>query len=78
MWKRFQIQHDLIPYLKPEFWKGFPNLTAADIMDFLGLVRNGSPLEIIDPPAGMNQKEFDIELQQSELLKSLEFLRENV
>lgn len=66
-----------VPYLNAEFWRGFPNLPAADIVDFLRLVRNGSPPEIVNPPAGMNAKEFDIKLQQSELFKSLEFLREN-
>lgn len=66
-----------IPFLKPEFWKGFPNLPVSEIIDFLKLVRNSKPQEIVNTPAGMNQKEFDIELQQSELLKSFEYLRKN-
>lgn len=66
-----------IPFLKPEFWKGFPNLSAAGIIDFLNLAKKGKPLEIKNPPAGINQKNFDIELQQSELLKSFEYLRRN-
>lgn len=66
-----------VPFLKPEFWEGFPKLAASDIIDFLNLAKKGKPQEIIDPPTGKTKKEFDIELQQSELLKSFEYLREN-
>jgi sugar phosphate isomerase/epimerase len=66
-----------IPFLKPGFWKGYPDLTASDFMEFLRLVKEGSPLKIELPPAGMTQREFDIELQRSELLKSLDFLRDH-
>ncbi len=64
-----------IPYLKPDFWEGFPDLPASELLDFLRLVRQGHPLEIENPPSGMTQEEFDIKLQQSELLSSLDFLR---
>jgi len=64
-----------IPFLKPEFWEGFPGLPASEITDFLRLIRRGRPLEIAKPPEGTDKETFDIESQQSELLKSLEFLR---
>lgn len=66
-----------VPFLKPEFWKGFPNLLAGDIIDFLRLAKKGKPEKIITPPSGKSQKDFDVELQQSELLKSLDYLRRN-
>jgi len=66
-----------IPFLKSEFWKGFPDLPAAGIIDFLKLAKKGKPQKIIAPPIGMAQKDFDIELQQSELLKSFDYLRRN-
>lgn len=66
-----------VPFLKPEFWKGFPNLAASEIIGFLNLAKKGKPLEIINPPTGMNPKDFDIKLQQSELLKSFDYLRKN-
>ncbi len=66
-----------IPFLKPEFWKGYPNLKASEINDFLNLVWKGKPIELEKPPSGTSQKEFDIKLQQSELLESIEFLRKN-
>jgi len=65
----------LIPYLKPAFWDGFPDLSAPGIMDFLKLVRLGQPMEIAEPPSGTDNKTFDIEHQENELLKSLDYLR---
>jgi hypothetical protein len=41
------------------------------------MAKNGKPVEIINAPTGMNQKDFDIKLQQSELLKSVDYLRNN-
>jgi sugar phosphate isomerase/epimerase len=64
-----------IPFLKPEFWDGFPDLPASGIVDFLKRVREGSPQEIKKPPAGTDKKSFDIKHQESDLLRSLEFLR---
>ena len=64
-----------VPYLKPEFWDGFPDLHASDIVDFLKLVRKGNPLEIEEPPSGTDKKTFDIRHQENELLKSLDYLR---
>lgn len=66
-----------VPFLKPEFWKGFPNLSAAEIIGFLNMARKGNPVEILSSPQGKSQKEFDIEHQQSELQKSFDYLRRN-
>ena len=66
-----------VPFLNPEFWKGFPKLSASGIIDFLNLAKKGTPQEIIKPPLGVAQKDFDIEQQQTELLKSTEYLRKN-
>ncbi len=66
-----------VPFLKPEFWNGFPNLSAAEIIGFLNMAKKGNPIEIVKSPQGKSQKDFDIELQQSELLKSFEYLRRN-
>jgi len=66
-----------IPFLKPKFWKGFPNLTAAEIIGFLNMARKGKPIEIVKSPQGKSQKDFDIALQQSELQKSFDYLRRN-
>ncbi len=64
-----------IPFLKSDFWKGFPKLSAAGIVDFLKLAKNGKPQKIVKLPAGMNKKNFNIELQQTALLSSFKYLR---
>lgn len=65
-----------IPFLKPEFWDGFPDLRASEMVDFLKRIKQGQPLEIAELPAGMDRKKFDIEQQQLMLQKSLEYLRQ--
>lgn len=64
-----------IPYLKKDFWEGFPELKAKDITDFLSLVRRGHPMEVVGPPAGVNKKQFDIQHQENEFLRSIDYLR---
>jgi len=64
-----------IPFLKPEFWDGFPDLPASEIVDFLKRIKDGEPIEIAEPPAGADKKQFDIEQQQIMLQKSLDYLR---
>ena len=66
-----------IPYLKPDFWEGFPDLPGSEVVGFLRLVKRGHAMDLSHPPAGESQKDFDIKLQQSELLKCLDFIRKN-
>jgi sugar phosphate isomerase/epimerase len=66
-----------VPYLTSDFWKGFPDLDASEIVDFLKLVRRGHPLEVLEPPEGVDKRTFDIRHQQSELKASLDYLRAN-
>ena len=66
-----------IPYLTPEFWKGFPDLPASELVDFLKLVRRGHTLELLEPPEGMDRKTFDIRHQHAELAASLDYLRKH-
>ncbi len=64
-----------IPFLTDEFWTGFPDLPASEMVGFLGLLRRGHPLEVLHPAEGEDQRAFDIRLQHSELKASLEYLR---
>jgi hypothetical protein len=64
-----------IPFLKPEFWEGFPDLPASGMVDFLERIRLGRPVEVPEPPAGADRKKFEIELQQKMLQQSLDYLR---
>jgi sugar phosphate isomerase/epimerase len=66
-----------IPFLTDEFWTGFPDLPASGIVDFLKMLRHGEPLEFLEPPAGSDQKSFDIMHQQSELKASIDYLRKH-
>lgn len=64
-----------IPYLTKEHWKGYPKLRAADIVDFLALVRRGHPIEIVKPAPGVDQTTFDRQHQKAEFEKSIAYLR---
>lgn len=64
-----------IPFLKPEFWQGFPNLLATDIIDFIRFIKRGKPQEIKQPSDGIDKQSFDIEQQKSELIASFNYLR---
>jgi sugar phosphate isomerase/epimerase len=65
-----------IPFLTPDFWDGFPDLHASEIVDFLKLVRLRNPLEIEEAPRGTDKNSFDIKHQEDEFLKSVKYLRD--
>jgi len=64
-----------IPFKTTEFLKGFPDLTQVEINNFTKLASKGIPQDILTPKNGVSKKEFDINLQQEELLKSFSYLR---
>ncbi len=64
-----------IPFLTPEFWKGYPKLAAADLVDFLTLVRRGRPMEITKPAPGEDARAFDQAHQRAEFEQSITYLR---
>jgi len=66
-----------IAFLTDEHWRGYPKLAAADIVDFLKLVRRGHKIEIDMPEPGVDRKTFDQQHQQNEFLKSVEYLRKH-
>lgn len=64
-----------IPFLTPDHWKVYPGVRGADLVPFLQLCRRGRPLEVVSPPAGSNQRDFDQKHQQSELERSIASMR---
>ncbi len=66
-----------IPYLTNEHWKAYPNLDASKIIDFLNLVRKGSPAKVDTPAEGQDKKAFAQEHERNEFLKSIAYLREH-
>jgi hypothetical protein len=64
-----------IPYLTREFWDGYPNLHAADLVDFFKLCRRGRPMEILEAPVGVDARRFDQQHQREEFERSIDILR---
>ena len=65
-----------LPYLTDEFWKGWPDLKASGMVDFLRMARKGSPIDMAQAPPGMDKKTFEMQNQEEELLRSIKYLRE--
>jgi sugar phosphate isomerase/epimerase len=65
-----------VPFLREDFWEGWPDLKAEGIIDFLKMAREGAPIDVARAPEGMERKEFEKQNQMDELLKSIRFLRE--
>ena len=66
-----------IPFLTEQYWKGYPDLRAADMVDFLKLCRRGHAIEVDQPAPGVDAKEFEQQHQRNEFLRSIEYLREH-
>lgn len=56
-----------IAYLKPEFWKSYPNMRASELARFVALAKKGKSR----PPGNANDPEF----QRGEIERSIEFCR---
>ena len=64
-----------IPFLTREFWEGYPDLKAADLLDFYQMLRAGEQIEVKEVPEGVDANIFAQKLQHEELRKSIDFLR---
>lgn len=66
-----------IPFLTDDFWEGYPDLKAADLLDFQKMLRTGERIDVVSAPDGVDKNTFARELQQEELKKSIDYLRNN-
>jgi 3-oxoisoapionate decarboxylase len=66
-----------IPFLTQEFWEGYKNLKAKDLVPFMKMLREGQPIDALVPPPGMDVREFEIQSQMEELEASVKYLRAN-
>jgi sugar phosphate isomerase/epimerase len=66
------------PYLKDDFWKGFPKAKAADFAKFLALAKRGQPREPWSPPAGVDRKIAEQDYQKSEVERSIKYCKETL
>ncbi len=64
-----------IPFKTDEFLKGWPEVSQSKINEFARLASKGRALELLTPEEGISKRDFDIALQQSELQKSFDYLR---
>jgi sugar phosphate isomerase/epimerase len=64
-----------IPFKTDEFLKGWPEVSQSKINEFARLASKGRALELLTPEEGISKRDFDIRLQQSELQKSFDYLR---
>ncbi len=66
-----------IPFLKKDFWDGYPDLRAADLLDFYRMIRKGKSIEVVKPAAGEEENTFQQNLQKAELKRSIDYLRQH-
>ena len=64
-----------IPFLNKDFWQGYPDLKAGDLLDFYNMIRKGKVRKLITPPEGTDANSFAQDQQKKELIKSIEYLR---
>jgi hypothetical protein len=65
-------------YLKPEFWKTYPQARAADFARFVALAKRGHPLEAFKAPEGSEGIAVDEQFQKAQLERALGYLRETI
>lgn len=61
-----------------DFWKAYPNLTAAELAPFLALARRGSPIEPFRFPEGPGRAEAEQQSQLAEIERSIRYCRETL
>ena len=58
----------VVPYLEPEFWKAFPNASAAEFARFVALAKTGHPLmtTMVVEDAGKQPPEYEAALREQQ------------
>jgi sugar phosphate isomerase/epimerase len=64
-----------IPFLQEEFWKGYPDLQAAGLLDFFRMIRNGKPAQKNLLQTDKRDLINDPDNQVIELMKSIDYLK---
>ena len=62
-------------YLRPEFWKAWPDMPARSLARFEALARKGKPVPPWEPPAGQDRRAAEQAHQKGELERSLIYCR---
>jgi sugar phosphate isomerase/epimerase len=64
-----------IPYLKPGFWKEWPQMKASELARFLALAKSGKAREAWKAPAGIERRKAEQEYQRAEIEKSIAYCK---
>ena len=67
-----------IPYLKPDFWKTWPNMRAADFAKFVALARKGKPFTTVKNPEGKDRTETNQLGQKAEIERSIKYCQQTL
>ena len=63
------------PYLKPEFWKVFPQARAHEFVRFVAMAKRGTPRPPFRVPKGRDRQKFLREFQRGQLEKSIRYCK---
>ena len=69
-------EHRPIPFLTKQHMEAYSNLKAADLTDFLKLMRRGRMIPIVKAAEGEDPKEFEKRHQRFEFEQSIAYLRD--
>ncbi len=67
-----------LAYLKPEFWKPWPNMRASDFAKFVALAKRGKPRDAWKAPAGADRKTANQNYQKEQIERSIAYCREQL
>ena len=66
------------PYLKPDFWKPYSNLPAADFAKFVALAKKGKPFTTVKNPEGKDRAETEQLGQKAEIERSIKYCQQTL
>lgn len=69
------FNHELA-FLKPEFWKAFPDMAARDLAPFLALARRGAPRAPWRAPAGSDRQAAEQAYQRDQLERGVRYCKQ--
>lgn len=64
-----------IDYLKPEFWKAFPDMKAPTLAHYVAWAKSGKARDPWQPPAGKDRGEAEKEYQRAEIEESIRYCK---
>ena len=66
------------PYLRPDFWKPYGALPAADFAKFVALAKKGKPFTTVKNPEGKDRAETEQLSQKAEIERSIRYCQQTL